>query len=357
MRILVDRHIPWVQELFGSRGELVFFDRTPPPDLARAEALLVRSTLKINAQLFSQHQPRFVGTATAGTDHLDLPYLAAQGIRVASAPGCNGLAVAQWVIAGLVILKGTDLKGLRLGIVGLGQVGRRLAALGQALGMEVRANDPPAQAQGQTGPWETLEDLLGWAEVVSLHVPWTTEGPFPTYSLLDHKKLALLRPGALLVNSCRGGVVEESALLELLPKLCPPVIDTWAGEPQINRRLLNQTGLASPHVAGYSEEAKAKGTWAIAQAFGEWLGLPPLPGPPFLPPLEVTVGPSPAVFLAQITGIDRDNRALKAGGDFAQLRNQYPFRREWQSVHLQGVGQLPLSQQHFYRSLGFVLPP
>ncbi|MDT8445574.1 MAG: NAD(P)-dependent oxidoreductase [bacterium] len=357
MRILADRHIPWVEEAFGGLGTLVLLDRFTPEDLIGADALLVRSTQQVDRNLFALAHPRFVGTATAGQDHVDLEFLNQTGISYAYAPGCNAMAVAQWVIASLLRFYGSyeKLRSLRLGIVGLGAVGGRLSSLALLLGLEVRASDPPKERASEPGPWMPLEELLRWSDIVTLHTPLTTEGADKTFHLIAAEQLALLKPKCLLVNAARGGVVDEQALKPVANNLGGLILDTWESEPELDRELLALTSQASPHVAGYSLEAKLKGTSQIQEAFCRFFEM----NVPALNPklnhfrADVAVGVAPLMDL--IGGMSRDDAALRSGGDFKQLRNLYPLRREWSSVELSGHQALSEAHGDLLAKMGFLL--
>lgn len=350
MRIIADENMPLVAECLPGHE----LQRLPGRGLRReallqADALLVRSVTRVDADLLAGTPVRFVGTATIGTDHIDLPALAALGIAVAAAPGCNARAVGEWVatvLATWAAERGRPLPGLTLGVVGLGNTGRAVLALARVLGLRVVGCDPYVTLPG-VGQLP-LPDLLGTCDAVSLHVPLTRDGPHPTHHLLDADALARLRDDALLINACRGEVVSGEALAAVLdarPGLVA-VLDTWEGEPRVDAGLLARVRLGSPHVAGYSQEGKWRGTAMVAAALCRHFGLPaPAPleqllaGVPVPAPLQPQ-GDSPAARLAavlqQACAIGRDDAALRAavaGPDplaaFDALRRHYPPRREF----------------------------
>jgi len=188
MKIFADENIPLVSELFGERAELV---RGPgrglgKKDLAGVEVLLVRSITRVNAELLEGTGVKLVGSATAGTDHVDQEYLKEAGIEFAYGPGCNANSVAEYVVAALLNLAiehGLELAGKRIGIVGHGQVGSRVAAKCRALDMQTLLNDPPLEQQGVKLDFVELDDLLG-VDILTLHVPLTTGGKYPTVNLI-----------------------------------------------------------------------------------------------------------------------------------------------------------------------------
>lgn len=357
MRILAERHIPWVEEAFGPMGELVLGERFKPKDLQGAQALLVRSNQPVDAALLAQSQLRFVGTATAGTDHIDLNYLKTRQIGFSHAPGCNATAVAQWVIASLLKHYGSfeALAPKQLGIIGLGEVGSRLRSLGLQLGLKVRASDPPKQRTGREGPWCPLEELLETSDIVSLHVPLTFEGPDATWRLLGQKELARLRRKTVLINSARGGIIDEEALRGMVDQLDGLILDCWEGEPNLDAQLLKCCTQASPHVAGYSLEAKIKGTAQVQAALAGHFGLKTPTLNPKLNHFRADASLGVRALMDLVAGLSRDDAALRQGGDFAALRNHYPLRREWGSVELTGAEKLEDEEADLLASLGFRL--
>jgi len=357
MKILADRHIPWVEEFFAPFGELSFFQGQPPEDLAGAEGLIVRTTVKVDRHLFRVHQPKFVASPTAGTDHLDVGFLKQQNVPFFYAPGCNALAVAQWVISSLVLCYGglKPLEEKRLGIIGLGQVGSRLHKLGEALGCSIQAYDPPKQESGEIGPWAGLEELLSWSDIVSLHVPKVKEGTHQTLGMIDAQKLSCLKDGGVLINSSRGGVVDEAALMAQRDRLKAVILDTWSGEPQINRDLCGMATFVSPHIAGYSHEAKFMGTQMIATQVAQLCALHQRP---LLGPFQSEVHPldqGVVSLFGSVSHIPLQDRQLRDQGDFAWLRNHYPLRHQWESLVLSGGALLSEHERSRLEKLGFSL--
>ena len=273
MELLIDREITGARELFGAFGDVRLFagrelDRTAVGD---AEVLLVRSVTRVDAALLGASRVRFVGTATAGTDHLDVAWLRAAGITVADAAGCNAQAVAEHVVCCLyryAARRGCDVRDLCLGIVGYGHVGRALAALATRIRVPWLANDPPLAAAGGDVPHTDLATLLERCDVLSLHVPLTRAGAHATAGLIGAAELARLRPGSLLINAARGGVVDEAALVAAVrgPRRLLAALDCWDGEPRVACATLAASWLASPHIAGHTREARANASLRLAAA-------------------------------------------------------------------------------------------
>lgn len=278
MKIVADENIPLLEAFFGDLGEIV---KRPgraisANDVKDADVLLVRSVTRVDANLLDGSAVRFVGTATIGTDHLDTRWLDTQGIRWASAPGCNAQSVVEHVLSALVYLDtfhDFDWLSKTYGIVGHGQIGSRLASALRRLGCTVRVHDAPLEAMGE-GPFDSLETVLG-CDVVSLHVPLTREGQWPTFHLIGERALQAMQPGSVLINTSRGGVVDDNALLpQLQAGRLHAVLDVFETEPQVSGALIRAAALATPHVAGYSLDGKCRGTEMIYRALCQAVGLP-----------------------------------------------------------------------------------
>lgn len=295
LNIVADSALSCVTEAFGRFGRVSTLPGRAIDAAAvrEAEVLLLRSVTRVDRTLLAAApRLRFVATATSGIDHLDTAALDAAGIRWASAPGCNAPAVAEYVASALALLSartGESLNGKRLGILGLGHTGSRVAALARRLGMTVAWYDPFVD---RPLPGRVLhpEALLA-ADVLSLHVPLSRSGPHATWHWLDAGRLARLRPGAWLINACRGEVIDGGALIKALAGERPlqAVLDVWEGEPEPDIGLVHRAALATPHIAGYGLAAKQQGLLMIYQAFCRWQGVVPC----WQPPAEPVAGQLP----------------------------------------------------------------
>ncbi|MGA9117031.1 MAG: 4-phosphoerythronate dehydrogenase [Bacteroidota bacterium] len=366
-RILVNRHSPGAVQVFSRLGEVTALETAAiTRDAVReADILVVRSETRVDAQLLEGSRVRFVGTLTIGTDHVDKGYLRERGIVFAAAPGSNAASVCEYVTAGLLIRArrtGRPLGGTAIGIVGVGNVGRRVAQAARVLGMRVLLNDPPlARATGDP-VYRPLEELLE-ADVITLHVPLTRTGPDATHHFFGRDRLGKMKPGSLLVNTSRGGVIPTPDLLEALASGRPgaAILDVWEGEPDIDARLLEKSFLGTPHIAGYSLDGKLN---ALRMVYGEvcrFLGVPAS----WIPPEEEQGGELPAIrippgmreeeaILAHVVGsaysIELDDGMLKGTleleregrrASFVKLRSGYRVRREFPArvVDLEGGGE------------------
>ncbi len=355
MKILVDENMPYARELFSRLGEVKPVAGRPIPvdELADAQALMVRSVTRVNASLLSGTAVKFVGTATAGTDHVDQAWLHEAGIGFSAAPGCNAIAVVEYVFSALLMLAERDgftLKDRTVGIVGVGNVGSRLQARLEAWGVRTLLCDPPRAERGDAGDFRPLEALVREADILTFHTPLFKEGPYKTLHLADNALISALKPGAILINACRGAVVDNAALLTRLEagQDLSVVLDVWEPEPDLNVELLKRVDIGTPHIAGYTLEGKARGTTQVFEAFSAFIGHRQqvaldtlLPAPEFG---RITLhGPLDQPTLKRVAhlvyDVRRDDAPLRkvAGipGEFDKLRKNYLERREWSSLYIQ----------------------
>lgn len=354
MKILVDENMPYARELFSRLGEVKAVPGRPIPvaELDDADALMVRSVTKVNASLLEGKAIKFVGTATAGTDHVDEDWLRQAGIGFSAAPGCNAIAVVEYVFSTLLMLAERDGFALRdrtVGIVGVGNVGGRLQARLEALGIRTLLCDPPRADRGDEGDFRSLDELVQEADVLTFHTPLFKEGPYKTLHLADDALISRLKPGSILINACRGAVVDNAALLARLNagQDLSVVLDVWEGEPDLNVDLLNTIDIGTAHIAGYTLEGKARGTTQVFEAYSAFIGHEQrvaldtlLPAPEFG---RITLhGPLDQPTLKRLVhlvyDVRRDDAPLRnvAGipGEFDKLRKNYLERREWSSLYV-----------------------
>lgn len=340
MKVIVDSHIPNIQGLIEPYAEVLYLE---PGDITRtavkdADALIVRTRTRCNADLLDGSRVRFIGSATIGTDHIDLDYCASRGITVRNAPGCNAPAVAQWVFCAIqawMQARGVATpEGLTLGVVGVGHIGSIVARWGRALGFTVLLNDPPremAERTEKTGMasetvFVPLEELQRRCDIITFHTPITRDGQWPTWHLCDQTFLDGLSRCRLILDAARGPIADNAALLRWHGDVG---LDCWENEPDISHELLEKAIVATPHIAGYSREGKQRGTAMMLTALNDFYGWDiPIP----------TIA-SPATGAAQVTlagvaasyDILADTAALKADpAGFESLRNHYPHRPEYQ---------------------------
>lgn len=333
-RIVADDAIPHLAEAFGE-VERVRGAEITRAHLRDADALLVRSVTPVDDRLVDGTALRFVGSATAGIDHVDTEALRARNIEFANAPGCNARAVVEYVLA--ATLGWTELRG-PVGVVGHGQIGQRLTLALRRLGFEVLVCDPPrAQARVDDEPYVELTTLLARCNTVSLHVP-RVRGEHSTHHLIDGDALARLPEGARVINTCRGDVVDNAALQRWLEsERGDAILDVWEGEPALRWELLAHPGLriATPHVAGYTAEGKARGTAMVhAAMMRTFPGLPSFDPQAALPSVPPSSSPPSLKTIHPLGPLDAALRALldlpahARAERFESLRRDHRLRRE-----------------------------
>ena len=348
MKIVCDNKIPFIRGVFEPWAEVVYLPgaETTPAVVRDADAVVTRTRTRCDAALLAGSSVRVVASATIGYDHIDTAWCEAHGILWRNAPGCNSSSVKQYIAAMLCTLArrhGLRLDALTLGVVGVGNVGSKVAEAAALLGMRVLLCDPPrARAEGAEG-FVDLDTLVAQSDIVTLHVPLSREGENATWHLFDEARLAAMRPDQFLINSSRGPVVDGAALRAALQAkaLRGAVLDVWEGEPEPDRALMALLDIATPHIAGYSADGKANGTRMSVRTVAAVLGLPladwrPADIPAPAQPLEFSLdasGKSRQEVLSEAIlhtyDILADDRALRAHPErFEQLRGDYPVRRE-----------------------------
>ncbi|WP_295940713.1 4-phosphoerythronate dehydrogenase [uncultured Alistipes sp.] len=330
MKIIADSAIPFLQGVLEPWAEVHYLPgaQIGTDDVRDADALIIRTRTRCAGRLLSGSRVRLIATATIGFDHIDTAWCAAHGIRVATAAGCNARGVLQWagaVLAYLAQKQGWTPAERTLGIVGVGHVGSLVKTYAEAWGFRVLCCDPPREAREHLG-FLPLENVACEADILTLHTPLDST----THHMIGDTLLAQMKPGAVILNSSRGEVIDERALLE---SGHPCVLDVWEHEPRIDRRLLERALLATPHIAGYSEQGKANATAmsvdAVARAFD-------LPLHDWYPPLAAPSAPRPISWqklgatIRRAFDIEAESRHLKSRPEeFERMRDHYRYRREY----------------------------
>ncbi len=276
MIIVADKQQPLVAEFFGGVASVVAL---APEEInnkilceTQAEALICRSTIKVNAQLLEHTRIKFVGTCTIGYDHVDLEYLRRAGIGFGSAPGCNANSVGEYMVAALLKLAlkySFDLSEKTLGIIGVGNVGKEVARKARMLGLRLLFNDPPRQRAEDSGDFVSLDRLLAESDIVSLHVPLIKDGIDKTLYMADNSFFERLKPGAVVINASRGAVLRGEDLLKAKAagKVRAYILDVFEHEPQVSAELVTQAFIATQHISGHSYDGKINGVRMILAAF------------------------------------------------------------------------------------------
>ena len=269
MKIVIDAHIPFIAEAVRKEWpDVVIFpmksEEIDAKAVRDADVLIVRTRTKINETLLAGSNVSLVCTATIGFDHIDTAYCASHGIRWMSCPGCNAQAVCDYIEEALEeSLYTIHHTPYTIGVVGVGHVGSKVAKMAERKGYTILLNDPPK------GIGVSLDSIAQKCDIITFHVPLDKT----TYHLCDAAFLSKCKPGALIINAARGGVVDEQALLA---SGHPFILDTWENEPNINPEVLAKARLASMHIAGYSVEGKRNASQMCLDAISAEFGLKPI---------------------------------------------------------------------------------
>jgi erythronate-4-phosphate dehydrogenase len=355
IKIIADENIEFLEEAFSALGELTKLPgrQISNKELSEANVLLIRSVTQINESLLRGTKIKFVGTATIGSDHVDKDYLISNKIFFTDAAGCNSDAVTEYFFTALFQIaaeEDIDLRNKTIGIVGVGNIGGRIARMANAIGLKVLKNDPPLKRN--TGSPEYLElDELMEADIITLHVPLIKDGIDKTLHLFDSERLHKLKDGSILINTSRGSVIDNAALNKTIShKELSVILDVWENEPNINTELLNKVKIGTPHIAGYSLEGKVNGTVILYKALCNFLKMPPSWEPQLaevngritIPDAEVQKSLQ-EIFssIYKIREDDSNTRKIKNLGAkerefyFDSLRKNYPLRREFTNFRVQ----------------------
>ena len=358
MKFLCDIALPNSVEVFSQYGEVALKNgrQINADDLVDVDVLIIRSITKVNEDLLSKaNKLKFVGTATAGMDHMDTALLDKKGIAYSNAQGSNCESVGDYILSVLLVLAekyNLSFEGKSIGIVGCGFVGSQVYNKAKALGLTIVKNDPPRFKTGDKTCNATLDEALA-CDIVTLHVPLIKDGEYKTLHLIDEQKLLKLKPNAIFINASRGNVVDNEALSVFLEKR-PDVkvwLDVFEGEPQINcKKLLSQVDGATAHIAGYSYESKRRANVMLANTLAHVLKLEE-PKAYQMPKSEIE-----STTLGKVENLDLDlirrlvfsvydvrrdslmfKNCFKDAKSFDAMRSNYRERRELSSLHLLNV--------------------
>jgi len=371
MKIIIDNKIPYIKGVLEPFAEVVYLpgSSTTADAIRDTDALITRTRTICSREVLEGSQVKFIATATIGFDHIDTDYCKAAGIEWSNAPGCNAESVNQYIASALCSYSrrhGYALKDKTIGIVGVGQVGSRLAKTCEILGMKVLLNDPPRQRKEGSSEFVSLKTIQEKADIITFHVPLNMEGADRTYHMVNTEFLHGLKKKALLINTSRGEVFESEAVYDakLSGALEGIIIDCWENEPELDLDLLKLADYGTPHIAGYSKDGKAKGTKMSVRAISRFFGL----GIDTWEPSDVESPPNPIIELdgskqneemiladaiLSTYEIERDDQALRDNPPlFEQLRGDYPVRREFGSYAVKAKN-IDAEVMEKLRQLGF----
>ncbi|MDA9612082.1 4-phosphoerythronate dehydrogenase [OM182 bacterium] len=387
IKILADSNFKSLMDSFTTFADIQFVEgrSIKKQHLAGIDALLVRSVTEVTEELIHSSGLKFVGTATSGVEHVDLEVLADAGIFFSSAKGANADSVCDYVIAALVALdKNCEsfvdrFVGRTYGIIGAGEVGRRLVHRLLQCGVQsVLVYDPPLQnkrnAEAERLAFATLDEVLG-CDVVSVHVPFERSGKYPTAELLDAEQVNKLRPGAIFINASRGGILDEAAMLDRLKSevdyqrherlLC--VLDVWEAEPFAWKALVGAVDLATPHIAGYSAQAKQNAIQNLHGKLADVFGIgrelkSSVPSRAFIlsEVLSQNLLNSPAAIVSALYPLAELSEQMKfeamhgEGPGFDEQRSKLRLRNEFQAYMIDKSVKLNKSDRLFLKGLNFL---
>ena len=340
LKIVADSNIPFLKGVFEPYADVVYIDglNIGRQDVRDADALIIRTRTRCNESLLGDSRISMIATATIGTDHIDFGFCDSRGIEVHNSQGCNAGGVMQYVFSalyGTASRKSIKLDHPVMGIIGVGNVGKKIEHLARYLGFDVLRCDPPRAAKEGPEGFCSLEYLLMNSTIVTLHTPLDET----TRRMADFDFFGLMRPGSFFINAARGEIVDEAALMEAIPKLGPVIIDTWNHEPDINTALMDMVDIATPHIAGYSYQGKLNGTASAVQAVARHFGIEELydfypeydekeHAPVHLDLKGKNQGEITSVFQYNYPIFTDDFMFRMAPENFERLRSEYHYRRE-----------------------------
>ena len=317
MKIVVDDKIPYIRETLEMLADEVVYLKGSdigPEDVKDADALIVRTRTHCDEQLLKGSKVQFVATATIGYDHLDTAWLEQNHIAWTNCPGCNAGSVAQYIESVLLTL-------IENGELRIENYDNQTSAVNQGVQSNHNSQFSTLNSKFDFVSLETIEQE---ADIITFHVPLDET----THYLADKSFFQRLKKKPVIINSSRGGVVDEQALLQALEDgtVSQAVIDTWEGEPDISRTLLNKTFIGTPHIAGYSADGKVNADNMVIEALCRHFSLAL---PPKIEPPKLHEGFSYTGSPLELYNAMNDSRKLKTRPEsFEDLRGNYPLRRE-----------------------------
>ena len=375
MKVICDSDIPFLKGALEPHCEVVYARGSEIcRDMVKdADALVIRTRTRCDANLLEGSKVRFIATATIGYDHIDTQWCESNGITWTNAPGCNSWSVQQYIGSLLVTMSrtlGFSFREKTIGVVGVGNVGSKVARLAVLLGFRVLLCDPPRARREGSGQFVSLDEIISRSDIITLHVPLIRDGEDATFHMFDDSRLASMNKNQILINSSRGEVVDGAALKNALAQksILAASLDVWENEPQIDPELLSLLFTGTPHIAGYSIDGKATGTTMSVQALGKFFDLPckdweVTEVPPSLQPTEFSIdvtGKTPQEVLADAIlhtyDIKNDDAALRTDvASFEKQRSHYPVRREFPAFCVKTLNDDTGRSTVFLREAGFYI--
>lgn len=350
IHVSADQNLYKIKELIPPQTELSLYDPSEGiPDLTQADAMLLRTVTHITEETFPNppSKLKFIGTGSSGTDHLDNEHLEGKGITLASSNGCNARAVAEYVMTALLLWKEKKQPKEsfgKIGVVGVGKAGSAVADLLSGFDIDCVLYDPPRQQRDPDFTSASLQEVLG-CDILTFHAPLSKKGPHATYHWLGEEKLDG-RSFKLIINAARGGVIDELALMKYYVegKIGDYILDVWEREPDFNTEVAKHAFIATPHIAGYSEQAKVNATKMICDQLAAFFELGSGSADYEIPERVEDLAhiqydlTKLITRLNPILGYDKALRDLSNRPDkgvlFRNLRNEWPLRYEYASLKI-----------------------
>lgn len=370
MKIIADENIPYFKGFGEKYGEVTYLGGAAftKESIKDADALIVRTVTYFGEEILKGSNVKLICSATIGYDHIDTEYCDTNNIKWVNAPGCNSSSVQQYIVSALILLSRKydfDLSDKTIGIVGIGNVGSKVAKACESLGLRVLQNDPPREAIEAGGNFVSLEQIKKEADIITFHTPLTKEGEYKTFHLANAQFFNSLNKTPFVINSARGGIVDTEAIKAAIKtkKIQGAVIDCWEKEPAIDAEYMSMVEIATPHIAGYSADGKSNATRMSLESLTKFFNLEGSE----LKNIKPLVAPEPVIDLSDFK--DSENRVydailrtynpmedfgrLKADvSKFKQLRNEYPLRREYVAYTVVNATEL---ERELLEQLGFNL--
>ena len=355
MKIVIDDKIPFIKGILEPFAEVEYLKGSEirRKDLSEADALIVRTRTKCTKELLEGTAVKFIATATIGSDHIDTEWCNANNIKWTNAPGCNSGSVMQYLTAAILHLADKhnfNLSEKTLGVIGVGNVGKKVVEMASALGMKVLQNDPPRELVEGSTNFSSLYEVISQSDIITLHVPLTLTGEFQTFHLANNHFFSALKKGSFFINTSRGQVCNEKSLKNAIENklLADCVLDVWETEPDPDLRLLEHCEIATPHIAGYSLDGKFNATTMVVKTLSQFFEITPnLPSISALPSpinkeiklsdLKLNAKNPIANVIFKTYPIWEDSKRLKKDpSGFEEQRGNYQARREFGAFVLKG---------------------
>lgn len=369
MKIVADKNIPFLKGVAESYGEVTYLSGADftKEAIKEADALIVRTVTHFGKDLLEGSSVKLICTATIGYDHIDTAYCDAHNIKWTNAPGCNSGSVEQYIASVLVVMaqrKRFLLKDKTIGIVGVGNVGKKVALVCEALGMRVLKNDPPREKVEGSNEFVHLDTIKKEADIITFHTPLTREGEYATYHLANQLFFESLGKTPIIINAARGAIIDTTAIKKALTdkQIAGAIIDCWEKEPSIDLDYMNMVDIATPHIAGYSADGKGNATRMSLASIADFWALSKEP----LSKIVIPQVENPVIDWAVLDGnklekailitydpTDDHNRLISNPYAFSTLRGNYPLRREYLSYTVKNVDDE--TDKALLQKLGFIL--